>query len=134
IAALKTLFHWLNQRGIMHDDPTLRLKSPRVDKRPPGLLSQEEVNNLIDATAGVSQPRASRDRALLEVVYSTGMRVSEAINLRLGDVDLEENQVRCTGRGNRQRKAPLLPRAVEALRDYLNNARVELMGNISRDF
>jgi integrase/recombinase XerD len=134
IAALKTLFHWLNQRGIMHDDPTLRLKSPRVDKRTPRLLSQEEVNNLIDATAGVSQPRASRDRALLEVVYSTGMRVSEAINLRLGDVDLEENQVRCTGRGNRQRKAPLLPRAVEALRDYLNNARVELMGNISTDF
>lgn len=134
IAALKTLFHWLSQHGQMTDDPTLRLKSPRVDKRTPRLLTQEEVNALIDATATVSQPRSSRDRALLEVVYSTGMRVSEAINLRLEDVDLQANEVRCMGRGNRQRKAPLLPRAVDALRDYLANARVELMGNVSTDY
>ncbi len=134
IAALKTLFHWLNQRGLMHDDPTLRLKSPRVDKRMPRLLTQQEVNSLIDATAQVQLPRAARDRALLEVVYSTGMRVSEAINLRLGDIDLETNEVRCMGRGNRQRKAPLLPRAVNAIREYLEHARVELMGNVSTDF
>jgi integrase/recombinase XerD len=134
IAALKTLFHWLSQHGQMTDDPTLRLKSPRVDKRTPRLLTQEEVNALIDATGTVSQPRSSRDRALLEVVYSTGMRVSEAINLRLEDIDLQANEVRCMGRGNRQRKAPLLPRAVEALRDYLANARVELMGNVSTDY
>ena len=134
IAALKTLFHWLNQHGQMHDDPTLRLKSPRVDKRTPRLLSQEEVNHLFEATGTVSQPRSSRDRALLEVVYSTGMRVSEAINLRLSDIDLELNEVRCMGRGNRSRKAPLLARAAEALREYLAKARVELMGNISTDF
>ncbi len=134
IAALKTLFHWLNQRGQMHDDPTLRLKSPRVDKRTPRLLTQEEVNALIDATATVPQPRSSRDRALLEVVYSTGMRVSEAINLRLEDIDLQANEVRCMGRGNRQRRAPLLPRAVEAIRDYLAHARVELIGNVSTDY
>jgi integrase/recombinase XerD len=134
IAALKTLFHWLSQHGQMHDDPTLRLKSPRVDKRTPRLLSPEEVNNLIDATSSVPQPRSSRDRALLEVVYSTGMRVSEAINLRLTDIDLELNEVRCMGRGNRSRKSPLLPRAVQALREYLENARVELLGNVSTDF
>ena len=134
IAALKTLFHWLSQHGLMHDDPTLRLKSPRVDKRTPRLLSQEEVNALIDATATVSQPRSARDRALLEVVYSTGMRVSEAINLRLEDIDLQSNELRCMGRGNRQRKTPLLPRAIEALRDYLGSARVELMGNASTDY
>ena len=134
IAALKTLFHWLSQHGQMSDDPTLRLKSPRVDKRTPRLLTQDEVNALIDATATVTQPRSSRDRALLEVVYSSGMRVSEAINLRLEDVDLQANEVRCMGRGSRQRKAPLLPRAVDALRDYLTNARVELMGNISTDY
>jgi integrase/recombinase XerD len=134
IAALKTLFHWLNEHGQTPDDPTLRLKSPRVDKRTPRLLSQQEVNNLIDATAHVSMPRAARDRALLDVIYSTGMRVSEAINLRLGDIDLETNEVRCTGRGNRPRKAPLLPRAVDALRQYLNDARTALMGNVSTDY
>jgi integrase/recombinase XerD len=134
IAALKTLFHWLSQQGQMPDDPTLRLKSPRVDKRTPRLLAQDEVNTLIDATSTVSQPRSSRDRALLEVVYSTGMRVSEAINLHMEDVDLQANEVRCMGRGNRQRKAPLLPRAVDALREYLANARMELMGNVSTDY
>ncbi|HEY3341358.1 MAG TPA: tyrosine-type recombinase/integrase, partial [Anaerolineae bacterium] len=134
IAALKTLFHWLSQHGQMTDDPTLRLKSPRVDKRTPRLLTQEEVNALIGATGTVSQPRSARDRALLEVVYSTGMRVSEAINLRLEDIDLQANELRCMGRGERQRKAPLLPRAAEALRDYLANARIELMGNISTDY
>ena len=134
IAALKTLFNWLNQHGQMAENPTLRLKSPRVDKRTPRLLSAVEVTSLIDATASVSQPRSARDRALLEVVYSTGMRVSEAINLRLSDIDLEFNEVRCMGRGNRQRKAPLLPRSAEAVREYLNNARAELMGNVSTDF
>jgi len=134
IAALKTLFHWLADHGQMSEDPTLRLKSPRVDKRAPHLLSQQEVNNLIDAAAEAPLPRAARDRALLEVIYSTGMRVSEAINLRLGDIDLETNEVRCTGRGNRPRKAPLLPRAVEAIRVYLANARTELMGNITTDY
>ena len=63
IAALKTLFHWLNKQGQMPDDPTLLLKSPRVDKRAPRLLSQQEVNNLIDATAQAPIPRAGRDRA-----------------------------------------------------------------------
>jgi integrase/recombinase XerD len=134
IAALKTLFHWLNQQSLIRDDPTLRLKSPRVDKRAPRLLTQEEVNNLIDATAQVPQPRSARDHALLEVLYSSGMRVSEAINLRLGDIELDANQVRCVGRGNRQRKAPLLARSIAALREYLANARVELMGSVSTDY
>ncbi|HEY3289957.1 MAG TPA: tyrosine-type recombinase/integrase [Anaerolineae bacterium] len=134
IAALKTLFHWLADHGQMTDDPTLRLKSPRVDKRAPRLLTPQEVNNLIGSTVDVPLPRAARDRALLEVIYSTGMRVSEAINLRLADIDLELNEVRCTGRGNRPRKAPLLPRAAEAMREYLAHARNELMGNVSSDY
>ena len=134
IAALKTLFHWLNKQGQMPDDPTLLLKSPRVDKRAPRLLSQQEVNNLIDATAQAPIPRAARDRALLEVIYSTGMRVSEAINLRLGDIDLEMQEVRCAGRLNRPRKAPLLPRAMDAMREYLDHTRTELMGHVSTDY
>lgn len=134
IAALKTLFHWLLASAAIPADPTDHLKSPRVDKRTPRLLSAEEVNNLIDATSAVSQPRAARDRALIEVLYCTGMRVSEAISLRMGDVDLEQNEVHCMGRGNRQRKMPLLPRATEALRHYLTAARPELMGNVASDF
>jgi integrase/recombinase XerD len=134
IAAIKTLFHWLNQRGAIHDDPSVRLKSPRVEKRAPRLLTPEEVNRLFEAASAGTQPRSSRDRALLEVIYSTGMRVSEAINLRLSDVDLDQSEVRCLGRGNRERRAPLLPRTVAALREYLSHARPELVGNAASDY
>ncbi len=134
IAAIKTLFHWLNQRGAIHDDLSVRLKSPRVEKRAPRLLTPEEINRLFEAASTGTQPRSSRDRALLEVIYSTGMRVSEAINLRLSDVDLEQGEVRCAGRGNRERRAPLLPRSVSALREYLSRARLDLVGSASSDY
>ena len=134
IAALKALFHWLNQQGIIGEDPSLKLKSPRVEKRAPRLLSADEIGRLFEAAAAAAQPRSARDRALLEVIYSTGMRVSEAINLRLDDLSLETNEVRCVGRGNRQRMAPLLPRTVAALRDYLAQARMDLAGNNATDY
>ncbi len=134
IAALKTLFHWLNQQGIIGEDPSLKLKSPRVEKRAPRLLSTDEIGRLFEAAAATAQPRSARDRALLELIYSTGMRVSEAINLRLADLSLETNEVRCVGRGNRQRMAPLLPRTVVALRDYLAQARMDLAGNNATDY
>lgn len=134
IAALKTLFSWLKTNAQIAIAPTDGLKSPRVDKRTPRLLSVDEVASLINATANVPQPRSARDRALMEVVYSTGMRVSEAINLRMGDIDLQTNEVRCLGRANRVRKMPLLPRAAEALHLYIAKARTELMGNIATDY
>ncbi|GIV83389.1 MAG: tyrosine recombinase XerC [Candidatus Roseilinea sp.] len=134
VAALKTFFHWLSQRGLVTEDPTLRLRSPRVEKRMPRLLSEEEVNRLFESASKMSSPRSLRDRALLEVIYATGMRVSEAINLRLGDVDLEANTVRCAGRGARQRTIPLTPQASAALRAYLEHARSDMMNDTNTDF
>lgn len=134
IAALKTLFHWLHQQGLISEDPSFKLKSPRVERRAPRLLSAEEIERLFEAASAASQPRSARDRALLEVIYSTGMRVSEAINLRMADLSLETNEVRCVGRGNRQRMAPLLPRTVAALREYLAQARINLAGSDATDY
>jgi integrase/recombinase XerD len=134
IAALKTLFHWLNQRGLTHDDPTMQLHSPKVEKRTPRVLSEDEVARLFDAASKMPPPRSLRDRALLEVIYSTGMRVTEAISLRLSDVDLDAAAVKCAGRGTRQRSAPLTPGAIVALRDYLDNARSDMMGSVTTDF
>ncbi len=134
VAALKTLFHWLHQQGRIGQDPSLKLKSPRVKKRPPRLLNTDEIERLFEATAMTPPPRSMRDRALLELIYSTGMRVSEAINLRLEDLSLETNEVRCVGRGNRQRMTPLLPRTIAVLRDYLAQARIELAGNSMTDY
>lgn len=134
VAALKTFFHWLSQRGLVTEDPTLRLRSPRVEKRTPRLLSEEEVNRLFESASKMPPPRSLRDRALLEVIYATGMRVSEAISLRLGDVDLEANTVRCAGRGTRQRTIPLTPQASAALRAYLENARSDMVNDANTDF
>jgi integrase/recombinase XerD len=131
IAALKTLFHWLGQRELVKDDPTAQVRSPKVEKRAPRLLSEDEVARLFDAASRMPAPRSLRDRALLEVIYSTGMRVSEAINLRLSDVDLDAATVKCAGRGKRQRSAPLTPHAAIALRDYLDNARTDMLGSAS---
>lgn len=134
VAALKTFFHWLSQRGLVTEDPTLRLRSPRVEKRTPRLLSEEEVHRLFESASKMPPPRSLRDRALLEVIYATGMRVSEAISLRLGDVDLEANTVRCAGRGTRQRTIPLTPQASAALRAYLENARSDMVDDANTDF
>ncbi|PJF46716.1 MAG: tyrosine recombinase [Chloroflexi bacterium] len=134
VAALKTFFHWLSQRGLVTEDPTLRLRSPRVEKRMPRLLSEEEVNRLFESASKILSPRSLRDRALLEVIYATGMRVSEAISLRLDDVDLEANTVRCAGRGARQRTIPLTAQASAALRAYLEHARGAMVNDTHTDF
>jgi len=127
IAALKTLFQWLNQRGFVLENGAGQLKSPKVEKRAPRILSEEEVARLMDATANVPAPRSLRDRALLELIYSTGLRVTEAIMLKLSEIDLEKGEVHCPGKGSRQRSAPLTTRAVAALREYMEHARSEMM-------
>lgn len=139
IAAMKTLFHWLGQdRGdkprYITDDPTVHLRSPKVQKRSPRLLTEEEVSRLFEAASRMPLPRSLRDRALLEVIYSTGMRVSEAISLTLDDIDFDAMAVRCAGRGSRQRVAPLTLNAMNALREYLDRARADMMGSATTDF
>jgi integrase/recombinase XerD len=133
IAALKTFFRWLVQSGLIVEDPALQLRSPKIDKQTPCLLSQEAVNRLLDSVSKNGARNAQRDRALLEVIYATGMRVSEAINLRLGDINLEENVVRCVT-GKRQRAIPLTPQAAAALRTYLEGTRQDVSTGSSEDY
>jgi integrase/recombinase XerD len=133
VAALKALFHWLAQRGLITEDPTLQLRSPKVEKHAPRVLSQEEVNRLLEAVSKNGARHAQRDRALLEVIYATGMRVSEAVNLCLGDVDLDR-QVVCCAAGARRRTIPLTPQAVAALRAYLNGSRQDVAIASSNDY
>ena len=133
VAALKTFFHWLMQRGLIVEDPAPQLRAPKVEKHIPRLLSQEEVSRLLEAVSKNSARNAQRDRALLEVIYATGMRVSEAINLRLADVDLEANVVHCAT-GTRQRTIPLTAQAAAALRAYLDGVRRDMTPLSSDDY
>jgi integrase/recombinase XerD len=134
VAAVKSFCHFLLRTGVIVDDPAADLDSPKVKKRLPQTLSPEDVDRLLAIpTAQGESPKALRDRALLEVLYATGMRVSELAQLTTNDVDLEAGAVRCIGKGDKERVMPLYPEAVEGVRAYLENGRSELLGSDNED-
>jgi integrase/recombinase XerD len=129
VAAVKSFCHFLLRTGVIEDDPAAELDSPKVKKRLPQTLSQEDVDRLLAIPAQQGDtPKALRDRALLEVLYATGMRVSELAQLTLDDVDLNAGTVRCVGKGNKERVMPLYPEALDVLRNYMEHGRPEFLG------
>lgn len=126
---MKSFFHFLTETGAMSGDPSARLTSPKVDKYVPRAITPDEVERLLAQPAKASGAEALRDRAMLETLYSTGVRVSELVALDLENVELVQERVRCFGKGGRERLIPLKPSAVRALRDYLSRGR----GRIARE-
>jgi integrase/recombinase XerD len=107
---------------VRADNPAAEVPLPRKRTKLPRSLTPGEVERLIDASNGV-QPRNLRDRALVELLYGAGLRVSEAVGLERGSVDLEERIVRCIGKGDKERLVPLGREAVEAVRRYVSRGR-----------
>lgn len=124
VAAVKSFFHFLVAEGVVADDPTATLDAPRVKKRLPRALPREDVERLLAAPLEQEGPKAVRDAALLEMLYATGMRVSELVALNVDDVNLASATARCFGKGSKERIIPMHVRAVEALRVYLEEGRV----------
>lgn len=127
IAALKSFFRFLIACGQSVTDPTSGLDAPRVERHLPRPLSADDVARLLDAPPKTNAPKALRDRALLELLYASGMRVSEAVNLRLSDVDLAACTVRCPGRGGRARLIPMDARVCQSLAAYIEKGRPALL-------
>lgn len=127
VAAIKSFFHFLLAEGIIKDDPTVTLDSPKVKKRLPKALSHDLVSSLLAEAGKHSTPKGQRDRALLELLYATGMRVSELVLLNIDDVNLASATVRCFGKGAKERIIPIYDRAVYALEEYLQKGRPRLM-------
>jgi integrase/recombinase XerD len=127
VAAIKSFFHFLVSEGSITDDPTATLDSPRVKKYLPRAISEEDVEKLLEAASRKATPRGLRDRAILELLYATGMRVSELVALNVGDVDLASASVRCFGKGNKERVVPVYERAVQAVEAYLTKGRIHLL-------
>ena len=121
-AAARTFYRHLVALGLRSDNPAADVDLPRRRQRLPRSLSLGEVERLIEAANGTT-PRSIRDRALVELLYGAGLRVSEAVGLERGDVDLESRSVRCIGKGDKERVVPLGSQAVEALRRYLARGR-----------
>ena len=131
VAAIKSFFHFLVSDGLITDDPTATLNSPRVKKYLPRAIAEEDVRRLLDAASRKDTPRGLRDAAILELLYATGMRVSELVALDIGDVDLASASVRCFGKGGKERVVPIYERAVRAVEAYLTRGRVHLLRDSS---
>ena len=127
VAAIKSFFHFSVAEGYITDDPTATLDSPRVRKYLPRAISQQDVEKLLDAASKSDAPRGLRDRAILELLYATGMRVSELVALNVGDVDLASASVRCFGKGGKERVIPIYERAVQAVDTYVTKGRIHLL-------
>jgi len=126
-AAIKSFFHFLASKGFIAEDPTASIDSPRINKSLPRAASLDEIDELLEAPTRLSTPEAIRDKAMFELLYATGMRVTELVSLNLGDVDLLNGSVCCTGRtagkGVRQRTIPVHATAIRAVESYLEKAR-----------
>jgi len=130
VAAVKSFYHHLAQSGILKDDPTAALDSPRVQKRPPRALSVDDVEALLEHPAHDSSAKGLRDRALLELLYATGLRVSEVVALNVDDLNLASATVHVLrNRGRRERMIPIHDRAIEPLQLYLQRGRLQLLHN-----
>ncbi|HZJ71179.1 MAG TPA: tyrosine-type recombinase/integrase, partial [Planctomycetota bacterium] len=122
VAAVRSFFKHQVLLGARTDSPAAALELPRRRRKLPRTLSPAEAQRLIEAATG-STPRTMRDRALVELLYGAGLRVSEAVGLDRTGVDLEQRLVRCTGKGGKERVVPVGRHAVEALRRYLAHGR-----------
>ena len=114
-SALRSFFKFLVLDGFIDSDPTELLESPKKSKHLPEVLTIEEVDAII-STIDLSQPFGQRDRAIIEMLYSCGLRVSELCNLKLSDLFLDEGFIRVVGKGNKQRLVPVSPRAEQELK------------------
>ena len=130
IACYRGFYRFLVIDGRLKANPADELRPPRAWKSLPRFLSVEDVDQLI-AQPDVTTARGLRDRALIELLYATGMRVSELIGLRPADVNLDASYLTCTGKGDKQRIVPIGDEAAKWVRDYLRTARGALLGTRS---
>ena len=128
-AAIKSFCHYLLGEGVTRADPAANMASPKVDKYVPRAITPDEVARLLEQPArhaAANRPEGLRDLAMLETLYSTGMRVSELVSLDIDDAEPERAAIRCTGKGGRQRTVPLRISAVASLNRYLLDGRPAL--------
>ena len=125
-AALRSFYKHLRREGLVTDDPTVGLVTPRRSKKLPNVLNQAEVAKLLDSPKGAS-PQATRDRAILEVMYACGLRASEVVGLEMSDIDTHHGMLRARGKGNKERLVPLGRQAIYAIESYQRSGRPALL-------
>ncbi|MFC1973845.1 site-specific tyrosine recombinase XerD [Chloroflexota bacterium] len=127
MAAGKSFFNFLISEDISGKNPTDGLAGPKVGKALPKALSIADVEELLRQPTYLSSPEAMRDKAMLELLYASGMRVSELVSLKLRDVNLKAGFVRCFGKGSKERLIPIHNKAATAVKNYVAGARLRLL-------
>jgi len=126
LTEVRSFYKWMQREGLVLENPLHGVSAPRVEKRLPVFLSLDEVQALL-AAPDLSTPQGQRDKAILELLYAAGLRVSELAALNLGHVDRTQREVRVLGKGRKERIVVLGEPAVRALTTYLNDGRLKLL-------
>lgn len=121
LASIRSFYQYISKNKIIENDPTSELESPKVEKKLPQILSTQEVELLLEQPKCIDL-KGFRDKAMLELLYATGIRVSELISLDLSDINIEMGFIRCN-KGTRERMIPIGSMAINALQEYLNKSR-----------
>jgi len=133
LSALKMFFRFLVMEGKLENNPARLMDSPKMPQKLPHILSPLEVDTLLRQPDKASA-RGLRDKAMLELLYATGLRVSELVNLKMQNINLEAGYVRMIGKGSKERMVPMGAEAVGALKDYLADGRKSLLKNRSSSY
>jgi integrase/recombinase XerD len=133
LSSFRRFFRYLVREGRRSDDPTAKIQMPKIGRTLPKSLSEEEVESLLSAPA-TDDPLGFRDRTMLEVLYATGLRVTELINLRYTQVNLNQGVVRIRGKGNKERLIPLGETSVDWLKRFIDGPRGEILLERQTDY
>ena len=128
LSTARRFYGYLMREGLINRDPSGQIASPRMGRPLPHTLSESEVERLLGAPP-LDNPLGTRDRCMLEVLYATGLRVSELVNLTLGQVSLASGVLRVRGKGSKERLTPLGEEAADWLRKFMDDARSEILGD-----
>jgi integrase/recombinase XerD len=126
LSSFRRFYRFLLREGMIQEDPTVKIEMPKIGRALPKALTESEVEALLNAPE-ISDPLGHRDRAMLEVLYATGLRVSELINLRQNQVNLNQGVLRVRGKGDRERLIPLGEEAQRWVREFVNGPRIEIL-------
>ena len=128
VASMRRFYRYALRENLIETDPTLQIESPKLPRSLPKSLNEQEVSDLLSAP-DINQPIGLRDRAMLELLYASGLRVSELVTVKVNDVSTQDGVVRVTGKGSKTRLVPMGQEAASWIDQYLNYARPEILQN-----
>jgi integrase/recombinase XerD len=133
LSSFRRFFRYFVREGVIKDDPTAQIAMPKIGRSLPKSLTEEEVESLLGAPV-IADPLGHRDRTMLEVLYATGLRVSELVNLKYNQINTNQGVIRVMGKGNRERLIPLGEEAVRWLTDFVRSPRSEILLDRTTDY